>query len=99
MNQRLNFLTAVVLAAGALTASVTGCELIASVDRSKISGTGGTGTGGAGGAGGGTGGMTTSLDRRYRRHRRHDDVLRRREVVHDDRRVRRPGQRVRDRHL
>ena len=63
MNQRLNFLTAVVIAAGALTASVTGCELIASVDRSKIDGDGGTG----GGVGGstttttttGTGGMST----------------------------------------
>ena len=56
MNQRLNFLTAVVIAAGALTASVTGCELIASVDRSKIDGDGGKG----GGVGGGTGGTTTT---------------------------------------
>jgi hypothetical protein len=55
MKLKINFLTAVMLAAGALTASVTGCELIASVDRSKI-----TGTGGSGGGTGGTGGATTS---------------------------------------
>jgi plastocyanin len=56
MNHKLNFFTALVLAAGALTLSATGCELIASVDRGKIPGAGGGGAG----TGGGTGGTTTS---------------------------------------
>ncbi|APR85866.1 Hypothetical protein A7982_11215 [Minicystis rosea] len=68
MNHRTTFFTALALATGSLMASVTGCELIASVDRSKIAGTGGSGTGGSGGATssssssstGGTGGTTSS---------------------------------------
>ena len=61
MSPRTQFLTAVVLAAGALVMSGTGCELIASVDRGKIAGsgggTGGTSTGGTGGTN--TGGTNT----------------------------------------
>ncbi len=74
MRPNMRILTAVVLTAAAAAVSVTGCELIATVDRSKIAGagTGGAGTGGAGtgGAGGttvsstsstgGTGGASTS---------------------------------------
>jgi hypothetical protein len=52
MNQKNTLFTAVFLAAGALAASVTGCELLATVDRGQINGTGG--------ATGGTGGGTTS---------------------------------------
>ncbi|WP_437520753.1 hypothetical protein WME79_27710 [Sorangium sp. So ce726] len=49
MNQKTTFLTAWVLAAGALTVTVTGCEAIVAVDRSKIADTGGAGgTGGSG---------------------------------------------------
>ena len=55
MNQKNTIFTAVFLAAGALAASVTGCELIASVDRGLIAG-----SGGSGGHGGGTGGTTVS---------------------------------------
>ncbi|WP_438037672.1 hypothetical protein [Sorangium sp. So ce128] len=58
MNQKTTFFPALVLAAGALTVNVTGCELIVAVDRSQISDTGGAG--GAGGAGGSGGGTTTS---------------------------------------
>src|SRR5947209_6351182 len=54
MNQRNSLYTALFLAAGALAVSVTGCELLATVDRSQINGTGGKGTGG------GTGGTTSS---------------------------------------
>jgi hypothetical protein len=56
MKRNTNILTAFVLAAGALAASVTGCELIASVDRSLIN----TGTGGTGGAGASTSSSTGS---------------------------------------
>jgi hypothetical protein len=68
MKKNLTLLAALALGAGALTASsVTGCELIASVDHSLLEGTGGMGgggptVGGAGGTGGqgGAGGTTTS---------------------------------------
>src|SRR5580692_9296498 len=62
MMHRFGFLAALVLAAGALSAGMTGCELIASVDRNMIPGAGGaattgtTGTTSTGGTGGGSGG-------------------------------------------
>jgi hypothetical protein len=55
MTKHTNILTALVLAAGALAASVSGCELIASVDRSLI-------PGGSGGSGGGTSMSTGGSD-------------------------------------
>ena len=62
-----SLLTAAALAAVAMSAMVTGCELIASVDRSLIQGSGGGGTGGSmttttgnGGDGGGTTSTSTS---------------------------------------
>src|SRR5689334_13696198 len=67
-----SLVTAAALAAVAMSAAVTGCELISSVDRSLIEGSGGGGTGtGTGGSlttatgttttgTGGTGGGTTS---------------------------------------
>ncbi|APR88662.1 Tetratricopeptide TPR_2 repeat protein [Minicystis rosea] len=65
MNQKIRFLSAISLAAGALLSSANGCELIASVDRSKIAGSGGGGAGGAGSttsttSGGGTGGIAST---------------------------------------
>ena len=60
MNQKNTIFTAIFLAAGALAASVTGCELIASVDRSMINGTGGSGGGHTVGTGGMMASSTTS---------------------------------------
>jgi hypothetical protein len=54
----LHYLVPVALGAGALVASVSGCELIAAVDRSLIAATGSGG--GLGGGGGGTGGDATT---------------------------------------
>src|SRR5580704_1830915 len=54
MNHKISFFAALAVAAGMLVASAAGCELIATVDRSKIGGAGGTGTGT------GTGGTTTT---------------------------------------
>jgi hypothetical protein len=45
MKKNFSFLAAVLVAAGSLAASLGGCELIASVDRSMIPGTGGAGGG------------------------------------------------------
>jgi len=56
--RKIHYLLTLALCAGVATVSATGCELIASVDRTLI-GAGG-GSGGAGGSGGGTGGSTTS---------------------------------------
>ncbi len=68
-----SLLTVAALAGAAMSAMVTGCELVASVDRSTIQGTGGAGTGGSGTGGtsptttttsatgtGGTGGGTST---------------------------------------
>lgn len=66
-----SLLAAAALAGAAMSAMVTGCELVASVDRSTIQGTGGAGTGGSGTGGapattttatgtGGTGGGTST---------------------------------------
>ncbi|AUX20000.1 hypothetical protein SOCEGT47_004570 [Sorangium cellulosum] len=46
------YLLAMAICAGALTTSAMGCELIATVDRSRIQGAGGGGVGGGGGGGG-----------------------------------------------
>jgi hypothetical protein len=53
MPRTTHLLTAFVLAASTLAVSMGGCELIATVDRSKLEGTGGTGGSGTGGTGGG----------------------------------------------
>jgi hypothetical protein len=52
MNKPIPILTAFLVAVGSLAAAAGGCELIASVDRNMIPGTGGSG--------GGTGGSTTT---------------------------------------
>ncbi len=59
MNNRTNILAALILGAGAVAFAGGGCELIASVDRTKITGTGG-GQGGAGTGGTNTGAGTTT---------------------------------------
>src|ERR1700691_5933106 len=50
MSHKTSFFAAFAIAVGALAASLTGCELISSVDRTKIAGTGGAGGAGAMGA-------------------------------------------------
>jgi hypothetical protein len=57
MNRTSHYLYAVVLGASALTATLGGCELIATVDRSKLQG-----NGGAGGTGSTTDSTTSTTD-------------------------------------
>jgi hypothetical protein len=58
MKSKTNILAALILGAGAVAFASGGCELIASVDRTKISGSGGSGQGG--GMGGTTNPSTTT---------------------------------------
>ena len=42
MHRHIPTLTVLIMSAGALTANIMGCELVAAVDRSKIASTGGS---------------------------------------------------------
>jgi hypothetical protein len=60
MKSKASFITMVALAAGTLLGAVSGCELIASIDRNQIQGSGGAGAGTATGGGGTTSSGTTT---------------------------------------